>query len=171
MKRNLIVLAILGFWGHQVEAAETATTGTKPPDKIVKTEAEWKKTLSPAQFCIMRGKGTETAFNNKYDSFFKPGIYECAACGNKLFSSDSKYDSHSGWPAFFRPISRESIKVEKDTSEGMERTEVLCAKCESHLGHVFLDGPKPTNLHFCINSACLNFVPFTASAPDKSSPK
>jgi peptide-methionine (R)-S-oxide reductase len=162
MKGNLVALAILGFLGCQVEAAET-----KPADKITKTDDQWKQSLSPAQFCIMRQKGTEAPFHNKYDSFFQPGVYQCAACGNQLFSSDSKYDSHTGWPAFFRPVSKDSIKVEKDNSLGMERTEVLCAKCDSHLGHVFLDGPKPGGLHFCINSACLNFIPDPASKTAK----
>jgi peptide-methionine (R)-S-oxide reductase len=154
------------------KAATTMAAGTKPAeakaaDKIVKSDDQWKKSLSPSQFCIMRQKGTETPFNNKYDSFFKPGTYECAACGAKLFSSNSKYDSHTGWPAFFRPVSKESIKVLQDNSLGMERTEVLCAKCDSHLGHVFLDGPQPSGLHFCINSACLNFIPDPGSTTAK----
>jgi peptide-methionine (R)-S-oxide reductase len=151
----------------EAKAVEAKPAETKVPDKIVKSDDQWKKSLSPSQFCIMRQKGTETPFNNKYDSFFKPGTYECAACGNKLFSSNSKYDSHTGWPAFFRPISKESIKVLQDNSLGMERTEVLCAKCESHLGHVFLDGPKPSGLHFCINSECLNFIPDPANTTTK----
>lgn len=126
-------------------------------DKTVsKTDEEWQKILTPEQYRICRKKDTERPFTGKYNDCKENGMYKCSCCGNELFDSNSKFESGTGWPSFFKPINDENIKCESDTDYGMIRTEVMCKKCGAHLGHVFDDGPQPTNLRFCINSVSLN---------------
>lgn len=124
---------------------------------IQKTEEEWRQLLTPEQFHILRQKGTEPAFTGALYHNHEDGIYRCAACGAELFTSDKKFDSGSGWPSFWNPVSADAIVAHEDNSYGMRRIEVTCAKCGGHLGHVFPDGPRPTGLRYCINSASLDF--------------
>ena len=124
-------------------------------EKIHKTEAEWKRELTPEQYRVLREKGTERPFTGEYDFTFEDGVYRCAACGNELFASDAKFDSGCGWPAFSQPMAPGAVEAHEDTSHGMRRVEVVCSRCDSHLGHVFPDGPRPTGMRFCINSASL----------------
>jgi peptide-methionine (R)-S-oxide reductase len=131
----------------------------KPDAKIIKSDAEWQKQLTPDAFRIARKKGTERAFTGAYWNEHRPGTYVCVCCGQELFSSATKYDSGSGWPSFTQPVAAEKVATETDRSLFMERTEVLCSKCEAHLGHVFPDGPRPTGLRYCINSASLVLKP------------
>jgi peptide-methionine (R)-S-oxide reductase len=164
MQRSILIL--LFFISLRICLAQDAEAtrirrqieSTPMTRKLAISDAQWRKVLSPLQFQVLRESKTEAPYKNQYWNNHEKGIYLCAACGNELFGSDTKFDSHTGWPSFYAPLAKEKINETMDTSHGMTRDEVRCARCGSHLGHLFNDGPPPTRLRYCLNSAALKFV-------------
>jgi peptide-methionine (R)-S-oxide reductase len=147
------------LWNSFARDEESVMTQDISKDKITKSEAEWRTELTPEQFQVTRKHGTEQAFTGPNWDQKKPGLYSCVCCGAPLFQSETKYDSGTGWPSFYSPVSNEAIDEQVDNSHFMRRTEIRCARCEAHLGHVFPDGPQPTGLRYCTNGLSLKFTP------------
>ncbi|MEQ8903798.1 peptide-methionine (R)-S-oxide reductase MsrB [Ekhidna sp.] len=158
MKKLIVLIAmVLSFGSCAQQKPEKTASKTSSIEKIEKSEAEWKKELTEMEYYVLREKGTERAFTSELNDNKKEGIYSCAACQLPLFESSTKFKSGTGWPSFYEPINEVNVAEEDDLAYGMVRTEVLCARCDGHLGHVFPDGPKPTGLRYCINGAALKF--------------
>lgn len=155
MKSIWILAAVVLPWGTACSPPPVKSSDRENP--MGRSEEEWKDRLTPEQFYVCRQKGTERPFTGKYHDFKGVGTYLCVGCGNRLFASETKYDSGSGWPSFRDPLERENVVMQKDTSLGMARTEILCGKCGAHLGHLFDDGPPPAGTRYCVNSAALDF--------------
>jgi peptide-methionine (R)-S-oxide reductase len=152
----IISFTLVGTSFCQSKSTETTSKGEKIY-AVSKPDSEWQKELSPEAYEVLRKKGTEYAFTGKFYDFKEKGVFICAACGNELFDSNTKYNSGSGWPSFYQPVNQNAVDLELDTSLGEAREEVLCSKCGGHLGHVFNDGPKPTGLRYCVNSVSMDF--------------
>lgn len=154
----LMAFTTCSYFSENKQFLKTNTMQNDDSTIVNKTDSEWRAQLTPEQYYVLRQKGTERPFTSKFEDHYDGGTYTCAACGNQLFKSDSKFDAGCGWPSFFEALDSTKIKTEIDNTLGMQRVEIMCAKCGGHLGHVFDDGPKPTGLRYCVNGAALNFL-------------